>query len=1112
MNAFFKSAGSVLRRVWVWSLLLVLLSAALVWWFGPLLAVDDYRFWQGVSARWVTISSLLLLWGIAMVLVGGRRGAQTHRPENPRSEHQSPENQARHVQQRVDAERRQVRGRFKEVVQALKSAGCYGAKRQRWRNELPWYVLIGEEGSGKTQLLMANGLLAPLDRLDAARSGRTPFCEGYFADQAVLLDTPGRYLTQPDAAVDGAGWSTLLHLLRARCRASPLNGVVVTLSVDSLLAGNTHDLDVLARQVYSRVQEIRQTLHVDVPVTLVLTKVDRLPGFVEFFDGPTGDVATPVFGEALAGGTQMPEVRQAFERLLQRLSGELIQRLHQERNVERRGLMLDFPLQLAGLGERLCHFIESAFCAHRYQRIQGLRGMYLTSADAARGRFVPGLFRQVIVAEADFAQLHSDERRRIRWRQLGAALAATAILAGATVLWAHSYSLNHQRLEQLVALAQPAPPAPLETDSNLVALARLDRLFAATQVFPVEVRRVERLGLYQGKLSAPVLGDAYVHALQQQLLPQVIELLGTQVRASLGEREQLLDHLRAYLMLTLHERRDSVWLAERVGAAWAVRHAGEVAVQQRLNQHFARLLAQPFVASLDDALVAQARQALRGESLADVVYRVLREQARSLEPLRLAEGRGLVASEPPIPGFYTKRFLQYFEAQGPRLVNAIAQDNWVLGEGTDLSAADLRRLMLALEQRYFSEYGDVWGNALGQVRLSDTDGLRQDAERLARLTSAQSPLVQLLQQVRENTRLLPSNGGLDTLNQVAGPLPLPADSARRTLQRRFEPLHQLLDEQHNPGTELTQALRQLDELHLQLVALHRESSPGQAAFQRVKRRMEGQPDGLGNLRDVATRLPLPLSAWVEGLADDSWRHLLDEAYVHVNQRYQSEVYGVYAKAIRQRYPFNAHASSDVALSDFQEFFKPQGILARFHETYLRPFVSADGGRYRLRGLDGRSLPLARSLLPQLSKAQMIRRSFFNEAQGDLQVRFSLAPYSLDQAASRAVLRMGDRQLEYRHGPIVAMHFEWPVAAENGRSSLVLERGAERPLGLEKNAGAWSWFRLLELFQSEPASGRDGQLLKSDLAGLRATFLLTSQRTPSPFPLGEWRTFRLPEQL
>jgi len=322
----------------------------------------------------------------------------------------------------------------------------------------------------------------------------------------------------------------------------------------------------------------------------------------------------------------------------------------------------------------------------------------------------------------------------------------------------------------------------------------------------------------------------------------------------------------------------------------------------------------------------------------------------------------------------------------------------------------------------------------------------------------------------------------------------------------------LLDEQQNPGTELTRALGVLDELHLQLVALNRDGAAGQAAFLRVKRRMEGQPDVLGTLRDAAARLPLPLSGLLDGMADDSWQHLLEEAYVYVNQRYQSEVYGLYAQAIRQRYPFNAHATSDVALSDFQAFFKPHGVMARFHDSYLRPFVSGEGGRYRLRSLDGRSLPMTRGVLDHLSKAQLIRRSFFTDGGGDLRVRFTLAPYSLDQAVNRAVLRMGERQLEYRHGPIVPIAFQWPDEAENGRSSLVLERGTERPVGLEKNTGAWSWFRLVDLLQSEPAGGRDGHLLKADLAGLRANFLLTSQRTPSPFPLGDWRTFRLPEQL
>ena len=41
MNAFFKGVGTVLRKSWVYSLLLVLSCALLVWFFGPLLAVDD---------------------------------------------------------------------------------------------------------------------------------------------------------------------------------------------------------------------------------------------------------------------------------------------------------------------------------------------------------------------------------------------------------------------------------------------------------------------------------------------------------------------------------------------------------------------------------------------------------------------------------------------------------------------------------------------------------------------------------------------------------------------------------------------------------------------------------------------------------------------------------------------------------------------------------------------------------------------------------------------------------------------------------------------------------------------------------------------------------------
>ena len=91
-----------------------------------------------------------------------------------------------------------------------------------------------------------------------------------------MVESAGRYLDQPEGAVDGAGWSTFLGLLKSRRRARPLNGVVVTLCVDTLLRSSEHDLELHARHVRTRLQDIQQTLHVDVPVYLVLTQADRL--------------------------------------------------------------------------------------------------------------------------------------------------------------------------------------------------------------------------------------------------------------------------------------------------------------------------------------------------------------------------------------------------------------------------------------------------------------------------------------------------------------------------------------------------------------------------------------------------------------------------------------------------------------------------------------------------------------------------------------------------------------------------------------------------------------------------------------------------------------------
>ena len=1175
MKNAFKKVGAFLCQTWVWTLLLLLSSALLIWWVGPLLAVDDYKFWADASARLLTISALCLLWGLCMVFVSWRAGVRKKEAEDSEAGKERMRREAL-----IDASHKELRTRFKEALRTLKTSSVYRGRSERWRDELPWYLLIGPTGSGKTSLLDFSGLDFPLNKIDrklTRDTSGTRHCDWYFAEHGVLIDTAGRYLTQNETHADATGWSTLLGLLRKRRRERPLNGVLVTLPVDTLFSGDEKKLSDLAEQIRVRLQDIHQTLHIEVPVYLVLSKADKLLGFTEFFEQLTREESDQVFGASFAKGQSGSDVsllRSEFEALLGRLNSQIITRMHQERDSQRRGRILDFPHQLGSIGERLCLFVDMAFTGNRYQRASPLRGFYLTSAPhlkqqldsstaevgsefgvksqvlptlhSGRSHFIHHLLSRVIFPEAQLAGLDKRERRRISWGQRAMYGGALAVLSGLGLVWTSSFSSNLDRLDTLRELAQQgAKQRSLLSprDDARAVLNTLDTRYAATRVYPSLTNTAlhERTGLYQGGASHPVILQAYERELDVLLLPRVAQQLESQIRANLNNRDRLLNSVRAYLMLGMPERRDNAWLRAWVATDWSSRYPGNTAVQNGLNQHFARLLGQTFHYPLNDTLIAQARQVLRSETLASVVYRMLRDQAHTLAPYSFDQHLGpqggvFSGADYAIPGFYTEQgYKQYFSVQGATLVSEILRDNWVLGEGNSISPMDMRKLMVELEQLYFRDYATYWSEALGQLALQPIDTAREGAEQFAGLTSANSAVVQLLLEVRANTRFpsliedlqaLPATddnaplklGALGKVATVAAAKASDAvaanlpDTAKKALQRRFEPLHRLLDEHDGPTADLTPALQGLNEVQLQLAGLARASAPDQAAFEMAKLRMSGQRDALSQLRQASQRLPSPLNGWFNGLADDTWRLVLNDSYQFVNQRYQRELYSFYVRAIKKRYPFSAHSSSDVALNDFREFFRAQGISERFFEGYMRPFVSGEAGNYRLRSIDGQGLPMAKTYFEQMAAVQVIRQSFFAQNPAEPQVQFTLEPYSLDSSVSRSEFRFGNQSIEYRHGPIVPVTLQWPTEAENGRTSLVMEKMVGRPVGIEKSTGPWSLFRVLDLMQMDYLSGRDVMVLKAEVGGLRANYLLMSQRTPNPFDMDVLRSFRLPEQL
>ena len=180
----------------------------------------------------------------------------------------------------VSPEATKVRERFEEAVGRLSASRRSGHSLY----ELPWYVIIGAPGAGKTTALVNSGLNFALDQKGSRSAlrgiGGTRNCDWWFTDEAVFLDTAGRYTTQDsDAASDSVGWREFLALLKKYRARRPINGVILTISAPDLLMRDQAARDAHVDAARQRLDELNRELRIQLPVYLMVTKCDLIAGF-----------------------------------------------------------------------------------------------------------------------------------------------------------------------------------------------------------------------------------------------------------------------------------------------------------------------------------------------------------------------------------------------------------------------------------------------------------------------------------------------------------------------------------------------------------------------------------------------------------------------------------------------------------------------------------------------------------------------------------------------------------------------------------------------------------------------------------------------------------------
>jgi type VI secretion system protein ImpL len=746
------------------TLLALLVVAVLIWWIGPLVAIGTWTPLVSELARWVLIGIVVLLVVLRMLLSRWRaRRASQHLTNGlmkaPVAKAEEPEN----------AEQKILNTRFAEAVASLKKMRLHAAgKKPGWRDwislssgsylyELPWYVFIGAPGAGKTTALVNSGLSFPLaDKFGpgAIRGvGGTRNCDWWFTDEAVLIDTAGRYTTQDSHQVeDKTAWDGFLGLLKKSRPRRPLNGVFLTISVADLLSQSTEARNALAASIRARLMELDTTLATRLPVYVLVTKSDLLHGFTEYFGDLGKEQRAQVWGFTLPLDENQssellgPSLDREFGLLSKRLDAALIDRMQQETDIARRAAIFGFPVQFAALGPLVSELVNQVLLGSKFTQPPWVRGVYFTSGTqegspidrmmgnlargfgleqavlppskgSARSYFLTSLLQKVVFPEQRLASADLRwERRRYLWRM--AAFSAmgvlTALLVGG---WSVSTLRNLNYLKTVEAQVEPARqglaamPARMQSPTQVAPILQgLRDIWRTPTIGDGAPAVLMGLGLYQGDKIDGAAWLAHQRALNDVFLPQLSRRLEDQLRGAQKDNlEFAYEALKSYVMLHEPEHFDSDALKAWITLDWSRSLDRGVAEEQRkaLEEQLDALLAQgPPRSPLpkDETLVRNVRAMLASYPLeqrifsrlkrmrtgADIASFTIANAAGPSAPLVLERVSGKPLTD-GISGMFTyDGYHKRFQSSVVQLTGLMAlEEPWVLG--LERSAADKAR-------------------------------------------------------------------------------------------------------------------------------------------------------------------------------------------------------------------------------------------------------------------------------------------------------------------------------------------------------------------------------------------------------------------------------------
>lgn len=363
--------------------------AVVIWVIGPYLFIGDGYPLESFSARLMAIAVILtitLFYGVWKLLLALKNNPKLLETFFGHKEEVKVDNDVTEVNLAI----REAADYIKKIRQTLPWFRRFFFPDQG-TGDLPWYMVIGSPDAGKTSAVLSSGQNFPLpEQLNRVckESQPTRNCDCWFANEALFIDTAGKYIDRAQEWLPE--WNGILKAIKKYRPVKALNGVIVTISVAEIMGRSKTELYDLSAKIRARLDDTRKVLGVSFPVYVLVTKIDQLAGFTEYFRSLTEQERGQLWGVTFPYGEEMMtsinELRERVESELtlleNRLERNMTLRQQEEYDNADRKKMYALPQDFRMLAQGVTEVLQNIFFASRYdetQRYTSLRGVYFVS-------------------------------------------------------------------------------------------------------------------------------------------------------------------------------------------------------------------------------------------------------------------------------------------------------------------------------------------------------------------------------------------------------------------------------------------------------------------------------------------------------------------------------------------------------------------------------------------------------------------------------------------------------------------------------------------------------------------------------------------------------------